>query len=131
MTGRAHELLAIPDSFWQRAETLAALRGRAIGRLFQLLSQYTGASQTQIAIACGTSQGKVSDIMRGVQQVKSLAVFERIADGLRHARPRPDHPRLGPASGGTADSASSATRADHPTGGYPPGIARGRRLRSA
>src|SRR5690349_5343580 len=82
MTGRAHDLLAIPDSFWQRAETCAALRERAIGRLFQLLSQYTGASQTQIGIACGMAQSKVSDIMRGVQKVESLAVFERIADAL-------------------------------------------------
>jgi transcriptional regulator with XRE-family HTH domain len=82
MPGRANDLLVIPGSFWQRAEVLAALRGRAIGRLFQLLRQYTGASQTQIAIACGTSQGKVSDIIRGVQQVETLAVFERIADAL-------------------------------------------------
>jgi transcriptional regulator with XRE-family HTH domain len=82
MPGRAHELVEIPDSFWQRDETVAALRGRAIGRLFQLVSQYTGASQTQIAIACGMAQGKVSDIMRGVQKVETLAVFERIADAL-------------------------------------------------
>src|SRR6516162_6967990 len=82
MPGRAHDLIVIPDSFWQRSQTLTALRDRAIGRLFQLLRQYTGASQTQIAIACGTSQGKVSDIMRGVQQVEALAVFERIADAL-------------------------------------------------
>ncbi len=87
MSGRAHELIVIPDSFWQRPETLAALRDRAIGRLFQLLSQYTGASQTQIAIACGTSQGKVSDIMRGVQKVETLAVFERIADALNMPDP--------------------------------------------
>src|SRR6266550_4440971 len=82
MSGRAHELVVIPASFWQRDETVAALRGSAIGRLLQLVSQYTGASQTQLAIACGTSQGKVSDIMRGVQKVETLAVFERIADAL-------------------------------------------------
>lgn len=93
MPGRANDLLVIPDSFWQRAEVLTSLRGRAIGRLFQLLRQYTGASQTQIAIACGTSQGKVSDIMRGVQQVETLAVFERIADAL--AMPDPARTTLG------------------------------------
>jgi hypothetical protein len=93
MSGRAHDLLVIPDSFWHRDETIAALRARAIGRLFQLVSQYTGASQTQIGIACGTSQGKVSDIMRGVQQVESLAVFERIADAL--AMPDPARITLG------------------------------------
>ena len=90
MPGRANDLIVIPDSFWQRPQTLAALRDRAIGQLFQLLRQYTGASQTQIAIACGTSQGKVSDIMRGVQQVEALAVFERTADALK----MPDHARI-------------------------------------
>lgn len=93
MSGRAHDLLVIPDSFWQRDETIAALRDRAIGRLFQLVSQYTGASQTQIAIAAGMAQGKVSDIMRGVQKVETLAVFERIADAL--AMPDPARIILG------------------------------------
>ncbi|HEY5989694.1 MAG TPA: helix-turn-helix domain-containing protein [Streptosporangiaceae bacterium] len=89
MPGRAHDLLVIPDSFWQRDQAIMALRTRAIGQLFALLSQYTGASQTRIGIACGMGQGKVSDIMRGTQQVETLAVFERIADGLDmpgHAR---------------------------------------------
>src|ERR1700684_3869095 len=78
----AHDLIQIPDSLWQRPETVAALRSRDIGRFFPLGSQYTGASQTQIGIACGLSQGKVSDIMRGVQQVEKLDRLERIADGL-------------------------------------------------
>src|SRR5579859_4050319 len=87
MSGRAHELVVIPDSFWQRDETIAALRDRDIGRFFQLLSQYTGASQTQIGIACVFSQGTVSDLMRGVQKVEKLAVFERIADALDMPNP--------------------------------------------
>jgi hypothetical protein len=78
----AHDLIRIPDSLWQRPDTIAALRSRDIGRFFALVSQYTGASQTQIGIACGLSQGKVSDIIRGVQQVEKLDRFERIADGL-------------------------------------------------
>ncbi|MBA9004474.1 helix-turn-helix domain-containing protein [Thermomonospora cellulosilytica] len=47
------------------------------------MRQYAGASQTQIAIACGMTQGKVSETMkpRG-RQVLTLEVFERIADGL-------------------------------------------------
>ena len=66
MPGRANELIVIPDSFWQRSETAAALRDRDMGRLFALVQQYTGASQTQIGMACGgLTQGKVSDIMRG------------------------------------------------------------------
>ena len=78
----ANDLIHIPDSLWQRPETIAALRNRDIGRLFALLRQYAGASQTRIAIACGLTQGKVSDIVRGVQQVEKLDRFERIADGL-------------------------------------------------
>jgi transcriptional regulator with XRE-family HTH domain len=108
MPGRANDLIVIPDSFWQRAETLTALRGRAIGRLFQLLRQYTGASQTQIAIACGTSQGKVSDIMRGVQQVETLAVFERIADAL--GMPDPARIALGLAPREPSQRSASAQR---------------------
>jgi len=82
MPGRASSPILIPRSFWERAETISALRRREIGRLFGLLRQYAGASQTQIGIACGMNQGKVSEIMRGVAQVETLAVFERIADGL-------------------------------------------------
>ena len=82
MPGRADDLIVIPDSFWQRSETTTALRARDIGRLFALLHQYAGASQTQIGIACGFSQGKVSLIIRGIARVEDLSVFERIADGL-------------------------------------------------
>jgi hypothetical protein len=82
MPGRANDLIVIPGSFWQRAEVITALRDRHTGRFFELLQQYTGASQTQIGMACIMTQGKVSDIIRGVAQVEKLEVFERIADGL-------------------------------------------------
>src|SRR5262249_55609521 len=82
MPGRANDLIQIPASFWQRSEVAAALRGRDIGRFFALVQQYTGASQTQIGIACLMSQGKISAIIRGGQLVEKLEVFERIADGL-------------------------------------------------
>ncbi|URM97073.1 helix-turn-helix domain-containing protein [Actinomadura madurae] len=59
-----------------------ALTSRDIRTVFHLLRQYAGASQTQIAIACGMSQGKVSETMKGGRQVTTLEVFERIADGL-------------------------------------------------
>ncbi|MEO3829917.1 helix-turn-helix transcriptional regulator [Actinomadura sp. B10D3] len=59
-----------------------ALTSRDIRTVFHLLRQYAGASQTQIAIACGMSQGKVSETMKGTRQVTTLEVFERIADGL-------------------------------------------------
>jgi hypothetical protein len=73
MAHRAHDLVVIPDSFWQQSETVAALRGRSIGQLFALVHQRTRASQTQIGMACGgLTQGKVSDIIRGVHEVKHL-----------------------------------------------------------
>jgi transcriptional regulator with XRE-family HTH domain len=82
MPGRANDLIVIPDSFWQRPEVTKALRDRNMGRFFALVQQYTGASQTQIGMACGWSQGKISDIERGASEVKYLAKFEEIADGL-------------------------------------------------
>ena len=84
MPGRANELIVIPDSFWERSETAAALRDRDMGRFFALVQQHTGASQTQIGMACGgMTQGKISDIMRGIQEVKHLDKFDEIADGLK------------------------------------------------
>lgn len=82
MPGRANDLIDIPDAFWQRPETTTALRERHIGRLFALVGKYTGTSQTRVGIACGMSQGRVSEIVRGKAQVDKLDVFERIADGL-------------------------------------------------
>ena len=46
-----------------------ALRSRDMRRLFHLLRQYAGASQTRIGIACGLTQGKVSAIMSGTHRV--------------------------------------------------------------
>ena len=58
MPGRADELIVIPDSLWRWSETATALRARDIGRLFALLQQYAGASQTQIGVACGFSRAR-------------------------------------------------------------------------
>jgi hypothetical protein len=93
MPGRANDLIAIPDNFWQREDTTTALRSHDMGRFFALLHQYTGASQTQIGIACVFSQGTVSDIIRGIQKVEKFDVFQRIADGL--AMPDPARITLG------------------------------------
>ncbi|WP_243719838.1 XRE family transcriptional regulator [Actinomadura sp. KC06] len=61
-----------------------ALRARDIRTVFRLVQQHAGASQTRIGIACGMSQGKVSETMKeGGPQVLTLDVFERIADGLQ------------------------------------------------
>ena len=82
MPGRAADLIEIPTSLWQRAEMTEALRDRDMGRVFRLVRQYAGASQTRLAIACGMTQGKISEIMRDIQHVTALEVFERLADGL-------------------------------------------------
>ena len=111
MPGRANDLIVIPDSFWQRDQTTAALRNRDVGRLFDLLRQYAGASQTQIGMACGMNQGKVSAIARGIQQVETLAVFERIADGL--AMPDPARLILGLAPRATSRPSTSARQPAH------------------
>jgi hypothetical protein len=80
----------IEESFWDRSDVMAALRGRDVGRLFRLLAQYAGASQTRLAIACQTTQPKVSGYMRGTALVEALEMFERIADGLA----MPDRARI-------------------------------------
>ncbi|MEU9019012.1 helix-turn-helix transcriptional regulator [Actinomadura sp. NPDC048394] len=88
MSGRASDPIVIPDSLWRRPQMIEALTARDIRTVFHLLRQYAGASQTQIAIACGMSQGKVSETMKkGGRQVTTLEVFERIADGLQMPDP--------------------------------------------
>ena len=119
MPGRADDLIQIPASLWERPEVIAALRNRDIGRFFALVRQYAGASQTQIGIACVLPQGKVSDIIRGVQQVEKLEVFERIANGLGLPDParislglaprRPESPRAIPPGDTSAPQVPSAS----------------------
>ena len=82
LTDRITDPIIVPASLWQRPDTTDALRSRDMRRIFHLLRQYAGASQTRIAIACGLTQGKVSAIMSGSHRVTALDVFERIADGL-------------------------------------------------
>ncbi len=83
MTERITDPITVPASLWQRADTTDALRSWDVRRLFHLLRQYAGASQTRLGTACGLTQGKVSEIMSGAHRVTTLEVFERIADGLR------------------------------------------------
>jgi hypothetical protein len=84
---RIFDLIEIPDELWQRVDVLEALRDRDIGRLFVLLRRYTEVSQTRLAIACDTTQPKISGYMRGTAKVEELGVFERIADGLNMPDP--------------------------------------------
>lgn len=83
MAASARDPLRVQPSFWQREEVTAALERRAIGRLFRLLRQYCGASQTRIGTAVGMTQSSVSLITTHDKPVTTIAVLERIADGLR------------------------------------------------
>jgi len=121
MPGRGTDLVEIPDSFWRQPETIAALRKRDIGRLLLLVHQYTGASQTQIATTCDTTQPKISDIIRGIQKIEFLAVFERFADALG----MPDSARimLGLAPRGRAELARRQARSLQSKDGRPATLA--------
>lgn len=57
-----------------------ALAGRDIAAVFRML-RAAGVSQVNIALATGQRQSEVSEIVSG-RQVQSVAVQERIADGL-------------------------------------------------
>jgi hypothetical protein len=80
----------LPDGFWSRGDVLQALRDRDFGELFRLVARYAGASQTQIAIAVGMTQGQVSTIAAGDRRVTAIDVAERTLDGLN----APDPARL-------------------------------------
>jgi transcriptional regulator with XRE-family HTH domain len=82
MPSSGSDPFAIPDAFWQFPETRETLQKRDIGRLLVLVRQHIGATQTQMAVACGATQPKINAIMHGKQRVTDLAVFERYADGL-------------------------------------------------
>ncbi|GLW32218.1 helix-turn-helix domain-containing protein [Actinoplanes regularis] len=73
----------IPGSIWNRPDMLTALRSRDIAHVLRLVRQHAGMSQTAIGSLIGMSQGKVSGIMAGSQQVTTLDVYERIAEGLQ------------------------------------------------
>jgi transcriptional regulator with XRE-family HTH domain len=59
-----------------------ALAERDFGLLFRLLARYAGASQTQLAIAVGMTQGQISTIMAGTRRITAIEVIERVLDGL-------------------------------------------------
>lgn len=82
MGSRGLPPLRLPDGFWVRPDVHETLGQRDFGVLFRLISKYAGASQTQIAIAVGMTQGQVSTFMAGKRQVVALDVAERVFDGL-------------------------------------------------
>jgi tetratricopeptide (TPR) repeat protein len=93
MATSGHDPLTVPPQFWQRPDVTQALQARDIARLFRLLRQYCGASQTRIGTAVGMTQSTVSLIVNRNKPVTTMAVLERIADGL--AMPDESRMRLG------------------------------------
>ncbi|MEU1284888.1 helix-turn-helix transcriptional regulator [Kitasatospora sp. NPDC005856] len=61
----------------------AACAARQIGAVFQAAARRAGIGPAQIARRTGLSTSRVSEIMTGGRTVESMAVIERIADGLR------------------------------------------------
>ncbi|WP_409062048.1 helix-turn-helix domain-containing protein [Streptomyces sp. SYP-A7185] len=53
-----------------------------MGAVFRHVQQYTGASQSRIAVAAGMTQARVNEIINSRREVTRLDVYERIADGL-------------------------------------------------
>ncbi|MFE4263500.1 helix-turn-helix domain-containing protein [Streptomyces sp. NPDC056883] len=74
--------LDVPDGLWTRSDIEQALQARDVGRLFVFFRRHTGASQTALGCRVGMSQSDVSAIERGLRQVKTVEVLDRIADGL-------------------------------------------------
>lgn len=74
--------LVLPEWAWQRPEVRTALRERNVGALLKAAQQYTGASQSRVAVAIGMLQGRVSEIVRGTRTVTALESLERLAAGL-------------------------------------------------
>lgn len=74
--------LTPPEGMWHRPEVRRALRERDMTALLRAVQQFTGASQTRLAVAMGMLQGRVSEIVRGRRLVTALSSFERVAAGL-------------------------------------------------
>jgi transcriptional regulator with XRE-family HTH domain/tetratricopeptide (TPR) repeat protein len=92
----------IAPDFWTRPDVTRALAHRDIGELFRLLKKWTGLSQTRIGVATGLSQGRVSYIINGKYQVRTIKSLTRIADGLN--MPGPARAGLGLAPGSTGQT---------------------------
>jgi transcriptional regulator with XRE-family HTH domain len=91
---RASLPINVPESLWTHPDMSAALAAAAadgsIGQLLRLVKKYAGASQTQLAFALGTTQGRISKYFNDVIRVERMDMFQRIADGLA----MPDEARI-------------------------------------
>ncbi|MCO5967742.1 XRE family transcriptional regulator [Actinoallomurus soli] len=79
--------MTIPPSLWSHPDALAALRARDIGRLFRLIRQYAGASQTQIAIACLNTDEEGSPVQRRTfHRLTTAGLFRAVLSDLPDSR---------------------------------------------
>ncbi|WP_322750197.1 MULTISPECIES: helix-turn-helix transcriptional regulator [unclassified Frankia] len=88
VTSRNHELPAPPAGLWDRPDMAQALDLRDMATVLKTFQKWTGATQGQIATACGMPQSHISEIRNGKRQVITLTVFERLASGLNLPRAR-------------------------------------------
>jgi len=73
--------VTLPAAAWDRPDVLAALAGRDIEALLQVVRQH-GITQTRLGTATGLGQPRVNELANGRRRVTSIEVLERIADGL-------------------------------------------------
>ena len=115
MRNGAFDPLALPDAFWARPDIRQALAKQDIGAVLWLVNKRGKIGQLRIGTAVEMSQTRVSQVSRGLQHVKELAVITRIADGLGmpdHARSQlgigPRHAASPPAGPATDDATGQA-----------------------
>lgn len=84
MRDSAFDPPALPGKFWDRPDVRRALSQRDINEFFRLLNKPGpgGLTQMRIATATGLSQGRVSKIVNGLQDVTTLNRLTEIANGL-------------------------------------------------
>ena len=87
MTRRQRSYQVAPPGLWDREDMRSALAARDMGAVITIFRRWTGASQTDIGVLLGMPQPHVSDFERGIRHATSLAMFERLADGLGIPRP--------------------------------------------
>ncbi len=119
MTSRNHELPATPAGLWDRPDMAQALDQRDMATVLKTFQKWTGATQGQIATACGMPQSHISEIRNSKRQVITLAVFERLASGLNIPRARLglDHEkthRAGQTTAVAGSTGSTGSTADTP-----------------
>jgi transcriptional regulator with XRE-family HTH domain len=75
-------VITTPPEVLERPEVRRALRSGDWSTVLQVLSQETGASQTDIAVAVGISQPHVSRLMNGHSREPGIRTVQALCDGL-------------------------------------------------